>query len=213
MGGYPFVPFSFSTSSSSSTPISGGGDEFFSLREHDRYGGSFTADVTYSGNIAMTSTSSALGFGYVFFSLQREALRDRKLEIDWTLTTTDNVLDAFHVNLFEGALDRTSSTDFPNGSDINATEATNSPLISRMVGGNYVDTLEFTDTMLNSLTNGPVTVVVALEDRWNGETFTLQINSLKLLNLSDVVVADYDIANRTINMEQTGTENDYGTFN
>ena len=189
-------------------------DKFaFQLREHKFYS-AYNPDVTFSepsaGVIRCNSTAASLGRGYVFVSLPRAWLDGKKIALTWE-TSSNYANYPFYAKVYDGAYDRSSNTDFPDGANFLIKGAGLLHTIEDLTGTNASHTVTTVVLDLSAGTEDYVTIIIYLHDGWDGNWGWYQISNLQILDASNNVLWSYDSAGDVV-MEVTGTYGDYGLY-
>lgn len=184
----------------------------FSLREH-RSNATFAPDFTFTKETAtiirQTTTNPSIGSGYIFVVIPRAWLNGKYIRWNWNGWGSYSA-DVFRVNIYDGAYDRTSDVDFPQGA-------------SKLIKGNgLLQTLDINTGSFNAETKDVqidvsggsedlCTLFFQLGDSWDGQNFWEQVDWVEINggaggadNLYDEQFTD------SITMERTGTTGDYG---
>lgn len=182
------------------------------LREHKRYG-SFTVQYTFamvSSALQMTSPNANLGMGHIYFSVSdKSVLSDRKIEFDWAHTgyTGGRRL----LRLRAGSYDRTSSVHFPTNADIAALGTGGITLANIAPAARATNQYSITAANISGLSTADATIILTSEDAWNSEFQTVDVFNIRLMESDGTtLVWDFNVGARSVAMEVTGTEADYG---
>lgn len=183
------------------------------VREHDRFGGSFVVAYAFTKEgsaLRLDSPVGNLGTGFLGFAVaDKEVLRDRKIEIDWEHTGYSGGVS--NVFLRAGEFDRTSATHFPPGAEIPSLGSGDVILAAKNPFARVVNTYSITGAQIDAISTSGASILVKSHDAWGSEFQRLDVFSLRLLEDDGTTeVWDFDIAGRSVNMEVTGTEADYG---
>jgi len=158
-----------------------------------------------------TAGVSSLGEGYVFLVVPKSFLHGKKLQIYWNgyfsykysrvigwVLVVDAKLDRAHYLTTEKILDQ-----FPYIMPLSYAT------ITGRTGwmGWRLDTSDVLD--LSSFTSEYVTIVIALDDGWIGQTVMIDVDYLNILDANDNLVKSYHFT-ETIIMETSGTYEDCG---
>lgn len=185
----------------------------FSLKEHKRFA-AYTPEVEFTkptGTILRMESkgSSTAAEAYFFIMAPRVWLDGKYIRWNWE-GFTQGAANAFRSYIYDGAYDRSSDTDFPEGEAIaNKGNGLLQTLI--IITGTFGPTTQDILVDVSGGTEEKVTIFIKLADGWTSQIPWLQIDWFEINseaggvgNLEDEQFTD------DITMEVTGTDNDYG---
>lgn len=193
-------------------------DVNFSLREHDRVG---VAEIVFSilDNEYLYLTSSAVkaGWGWNFIIVDRTQLNGSYIRFRWNSFYSGGTgKDIMRFYIYDGTYDRSNDADFPLSADL--------PLkgngilhstINNFIGEYGWEILDI-EIDVDSGSEDNITLFWMLVDNWNSQNSWLKIDWIEVNEASggtgNIWSLDFDATN-FVNMDVTGTEQDYGIVN
>jgi len=190
------------------------------LREHNCFFDSFPANpiMTFEKHVphemridSWAGGGESFGAGHCFIVFKKAFIHGKKVEIQWN--GFDNLgagTYPYHIELVDGAYDRASMTDFPDGTArINKGAGSLHFHAKEANFGAWTDEIYDFTADTSGATEDYVTLFVTLNDAWIGKIMFLHIDYVKILDGATTIFEnDFD---DDPNMEVTGTFNDYGT--
>jgi hypothetical protein len=180
------------------------------LKQYALYDPAILFSKPTAASIKCLSTAAGMGGGFVFVSLPKTYVHNKKVKLTWE-TWDDHPSHSFpfYARIYDGGYSRNSATDFVVGAvpGIAIKGAGLLQTIEDITGINVSHTKTIT-TNLAASTQTNVTIMI-----WTQEGSSYQgyftISSLQITDLADAVEYSADLAG-TLNMELSGTTSDYG---
>ena len=183
--------------------------EWLQLKEHrDAMCGGSSIAITftiYSDKLRIFQSNAKAGCGYAFVTCHKAYMENKKVSVKWSqMMNSPNIKS--NLRIYDGSYERSDSGDFPNNSDI---LLKGGGILSGAIQrtGSFTDAVNTMTVNLTGSTQDYVTVFVQLLGHANyfGD---LRIEYLKILDIDDTELINFDLS--SVTMEQTGTGGDYG---
>ncbi|NTW31103.1 MAG: DUF2341 domain-containing protein [Bacteroidetes bacterium] len=194
--------------------------KIFQLKEHNS--NAYTINMLFtkpvSGELRVIEGSSTAGSAEVFLNISRSWLNGKKLKINWKIgnwTTSETGAPA-SLYITDGAYDRKSGVDFPDGTGKPVKGSGNLFIYSKGTTGPGWSAYDLHTSAALDLSTGTLdecALWIHAYDYWAGSNYPMgyQIDYLQILDGSDNVVWEENFNDEPV-MEVTGTNNDYGLF-
>ncbi len=169
----------------------------FDLREH-KYSSTRNPKTEFSkesGALKVVSLGdSVAGAGHIFQTFEREYLQGKTIKIDWsTKGGSYNNMGEFKARIYDGAYNKTSSTDFPDQQDI-AEKGGGLLQVIEDITASSSRHISSAKINLRNSTEDQVTLMVSMYDEgdWTSAWTEMYIYSIEILE-DDVIAKEADL--------------------
>jgi hypothetical protein len=158
----------------------------------------------------MTSTNASLGYGYFFVVVPRTWLHGKYIRFNWEGYISAGTGTSIRVLIYDGSYDRSSDTDFPNGSDIpNKGNGSLQVLVSKTA--TFANETQDVQADVDGGTQETCTIFFCIYDGNNARNYWEQMDWFEInqnANGSGNLVSEH--FTDSVTMERTGGTGDYG---
>lgn len=161
------------------------------FRNHSRYSGYTPGWSVWqiAGNILqLSSTTSALGYGYLFKTFKKTDINGKWLflSVSGSSGSSGSSSLAWYA-AYNGTMDETNSVYWPTGADCSYTLVTSKTLVTQSTTVNsssYLIPLDF-----DTSTGDYITLAIVAADAWASYTVTIQIRGFQIINPDGTIFA------------------------